>query len=119
MRSPDANARRRGAQAHPDRTSSLLGDTIMLTPLIAKCRAALARCRNRDDVRGALCRALCRPTVRRSRIAVRSRDPATLKPLLAQTGFDLALIPGDNRLSWLARALGARWIVAFSGDSPR
>jgi ADP-heptose:LPS heptosyltransferase len=47
------------------------------------------------------------------------RDPATLKPLLAQTGFDLALIPGDNRLSWLARALGARWIVAFSGDSPR
>jgi ADP-heptose:LPS heptosyltransferase len=27
-------------------------------------------------------------------------------------------VPGDSRLSWLARALDARWIVAFAGDSP-
>src|SRR5207244_4289820 len=26
--------------------------------------------------------------------------------------------PGDNRVSWLALALGARWIVAFGGDRP-
>jgi len=48
-------------------------------------------------------------------------DPAvasTLRALLAEPGYDLALVPADNRLSWLARALGARWIVAFAGDSP-
>jgi len=45
-------------------------------------------------------------------------DASTLAPLLAGRGFDIALLPGDNRLSWLARAAGARWIVAFAGDSP-
>ncbi len=44
------------------------------------------------------------------------RDPGTLMELLQQSGFDLALVPGDNRYSWLALALGAKWIVAFSGD---
>ena len=38
--------------------------------------------------------------------------------LLQEPGFDLALIPGDNRHSWLAQAMGARWIVAFAGDRP-
>jgi hypothetical protein len=47
------------------------------------------------------------------------RDRATLAPLRAAGPFGLALVPGDNRLSWLARALGADWIVAFAGDSPR
>jgi ADP-heptose:LPS heptosyltransferase len=46
-------------------------------------------------------------------------DVGTLRALRAESGFDLALVPGDNRLSWLARALDARWIVAFEGDSPR
>ncbi len=32
--------------------------------------------------------------------------------------FDLAILPADNRWSWLARALGARWIVAIAGDRP-
>lgn len=32
--------------------------------------------------------------------------------------LDLAIIPGDNRHAMLARALGARWIVALAGDRP-
>jgi hypothetical protein len=94
----------------------LLGDTIMLTPLIAKCRVRW------PDAEIVMTCAVPYAGLYAGRpYGVRAlpydpRDPATLKPLLAQTGFDLALIPGDNRLSWLARALGARWIVAFSGD---
>jgi hypothetical protein len=45
------------------------------------------------------------------------RDPAA-SPLWRERGFDLALVPGDNRFSWLALALDARWIVAFAGDRP-
>jgi ADP-heptose:LPS heptosyltransferase len=41
-----------------------------------------------------------------------------LGELLAEQGFDLALVPGDNRYSWLAAALDAAWIVAFAGDRP-
>jgi hypothetical protein len=28
-------------------------------------------------------------------------------------------VPGDNRYGWFSRALGARWVVGFSGDRPR
>ena len=96
----------------------LLGDTIMLTPLVAKCRA---RWPDADIV-------LTCPTAYAELYSSRPygvtaipydpRDVATLPPLFAAAPFDLALVPADNRLSWLARALGARWIVAFAGDSP-
>jgi ADP-heptose:LPS heptosyltransferase len=38
--------------------------------------------------------------------------------LLEYGPFDLAFVLGDNRYSWLARAVGARWIVGFEGDRP-
>jgi ADP-heptose:LPS heptosyltransferase len=97
----------------------LLGDTIMLTPLIAKCRTLWPAA----DI------AMTCPVAYAGLYAARPygvralpydpRDASTLGPVLAERGFDLALLPGDNRLSWLARAAGARWIVAFAGDSPR
>jgi len=33
--------------------------------------------------------------------------------------YDLAYIAGDNRYSWLARAIGARWIVGIGADLPQ
>jgi ADP-heptose:LPS heptosyltransferase len=33
----------------------------------------------------------------------------------AQNGFDLAIVPGENRYAWHAAACDARWIVGFSG----
>ena len=114
--------RRRRAPAAPRRIliahHLLLGDTIMLTPLVAKCRARWP---------GAEIVMTC-PLAYASLYDGRPyglhampydpRDIGTLGPLVAASGYDLALVPGDNRLSWLARALDARWIVAFAGDSP-
>ena len=45
------------------------------------------------------------------------RAPAR-SALWREPGFDLAFVPGDNRMSWLALALGSRWIVGFGGDRP-
>lgn len=44
---------------------------------------------------------------------------ATVAAMLRQDGFDLAIVPGDNRHAWLAAALRSRWIVAHAGDRPR
>ena len=33
--------------------------------------------------------------------------------------FDLTFIAGDNRYSWLARAMGSRWIIGIEGDKPQ
>jgi hypothetical protein len=113
-----------GRRAPPQQTRRILiahqlrlGDTLMLTPLIAKLRE-----RHRDaDLVMALPEAYAplyanRPYGLRA-IGWNPRSPAT-SALWRERGFDLALVPGDNRFSWLALALGARWIVAFAADRP-
>jgi ADP-heptose:LPS heptosyltransferase len=113
---------RRVAPASPKRIliahHLLLGDTIMLTPLIAKCRA-----RWPDADIAMICPVPYAGLYAAQPFGVCAmpydpRDASTVKALRAERGFDLALVPADNRLSWLARALDARWIVAFAGDSP-
>ena len=119
----DAFGRRRTAPQTPQRVliahDLLLGDTLMLTPLLAKCRE---RWPSADIVM------TCSPPYR-GLYAMRPygvrvlpydpRDIRSLQRLRAESGFDLAIVPGDNRYSWLARALAARWVVGFSGaDAP-
>lgn len=114
--------RRRSVSSRPQRIliahHLLLGDTIMLAPLLKKLRAQYPE---------AEIVMTCRPTfvplfeaqpygVRV--VAFDPRDVRTFWPLYRERGFDLALLPADNRFSWLARALDARWIVAFEGDWP-
>ena len=116
------SARRRQPPAAPHRIliahHLLLGDTLMLTPLLAKLRARYPAA----EIVMAAPRAIAPLYQNRpygvSALPYDPRDGATLRALLAAGGFDLALVPGDNRYSWLARAAGARWIVAFSGDRP-
>ena len=95
----------------------LLGDTLMLTPLLAKLRERYPRA----DVIMALPEPFA-PLYASAPYGVRAvgwnpRVPAA-SAIWREAGFDLALVPGDNRFSWLALALGSRWIVAFGGDRP-
>jgi len=96
----------------------LLGDTLTLAPLLAKLR-----CNYPDaDIVMTTPKALAplyegRPYA----VQVAPYDPAdfgTLRALGRTSGFDLALVPADNRYSWLALALDARWIEAYAGDRP-
>ncbi len=95
----------------------LLGDTLMLTSLLAKLRARYPLA----DIVMALPEAFA-PLYQRAPYGMRAlgwnpRAPAR-SPLWRERGFDLAFVPGDNRVSWLAQALGSRWIVGFGGDRP-
>lgn len=116
------SAGRRKAMRNPARIlvshNLLLGDTLMLAPLLAKLRAQHP---------GADVVMTVSPPIaplyagRPYGVRVASydpRDPASHAALFAESGYDLAIVPGDNRYSWLAAALGARWIVAFGGDRP-
>jgi ADP-heptose:LPS heptosyltransferase len=95
----------------------LLGDTLMLTALIAKLRERHPAA----DIVMALPEPYA-PLYAGAPYRVRAigwspRDPAASK-LWREESFDLAIVPGDNRMSWLALALRSRWIMAFDGDSP-
>jgi ADP-heptose:LPS heptosyltransferase len=96
----------------------LLGDTLMLTPLVAKLRAL------HPDAGITLLAAprfvplyATRPYGVRA-AAFKPSDASTARALLAQGPFDLALVVGDNRYSWLAAAMGAQHVVAHAGDQP-
>lgn len=97
----------------------LLGDTLMLTPLLAKIRARWPDADVAMTVPAAFLPLYATGPYRVRALAFEPKDPATLHALWREAGFDLALVPGDNRFSWLAAAMGARWIVAFAGDRPR
>lgn len=94
----------------------LLGDTLMLTPLVKKLRT-----RHPDaDIAMTVPDAIA-PLYATKPYGVRAlpfdprRSPGAL---FEEAPFDLALVPGDNRYAWLAAAMRARHIVAFDGDRP-
>ena len=96
----------------------LLGDVLMLTPLLAKLRQQYPQA---DIVMAAPKAVTALYEKRPYGIEVHPfdpRDPATVQALKKRGGYDMAIIPGDNRYSWLARALNAGWIIAFDGDRP-
>src|SRR5689334_13182088 len=83
----------------------LLGDTIMLTPLVAKLRET-----HPDADIALLAAPAFAPLFASHPYGVRalpfspSRSQTT-RALLAEAPFDLAVVPGDNRYSWLAAAM--------------
>jgi len=94
----------------------LLGDTLMVTALVAK----LSERHPAADIAMMVPRASAalyatRPYGVRA-IAWDTREPP--RALFGEAPFDLAFVPGDNRYAWHAAAMRARWIVAFAGDRP-
>jgi ADP-heptose:LPS heptosyltransferase len=96
----------------------LLGDTLMLTALLAKLRARHPSAQIVLTVPRAFADLYATRPYGVIAHPFDPRDFATFRALLARPRFDLAILPADNRWSWLARALGARWIVGLAGDRP-
>lgn len=95
-----------------------LGDTLMTTSLLAKIRKNFPM-------------AKIYVAIPESFIELYSTNPYGVIPvrfnifncktffnLLKLPKIDWAIIPGDNRYGWTAFAIGARWIIGFSGDIP-
>ena len=94
----------------------LLGDTLMLSPLLKKLRSLHPGAEIAMTMSPAIA-----PLYATKPWDVRALpfDPrGDLGPLFAEAPFDVAYVPGDNRYAWLAAAMRARWIIAFGGDRP-
>jgi len=120
-----ATAGRRKPRANPQRIliahSLLLGDTLMLTALIARLRARYPRAEIVMTVAPAWLPLYSGNPYKVKAIAWDAHSAggfARARKASGKGGFDLAIVPGDNRHALLARALGARWIVAMAGDRP-
>ncbi|MFC0573095.1 glycosyltransferase family 9 protein [Paraburkholderia solisilvae] len=96
----------------------LLGDTLLLTPLLAKLRTQYPRA----DIMLACPKAIV-PLYAGQPFGVIAlpfdpRDLATVRSVLRSGPYDLGIVAGDNRHSWLALASGCRWIIAHANDAP-
>ena len=96
----------------------LLGDTLMLTPLLARLRARHPSAEIVMTVATSYAPLYAGRPYGVLAHPFDARDLATFWPLLRGPRFDLVILPADNRWSWLARALGAAWIVGLAGDRP-
>jgi ADP-heptose:LPS heptosyltransferase len=116
---------RRRPSARPERIliahSLLLGDTLMLTALLARLRGRYPRAEIVMTVAPAWQSLYSGAPYGVKAVAWDAHSAlsfARLRQSLGNKAFDLAIVPGDNRHALLARALGARWIVALAGDRP-
>ncbi len=97
----------------------MIGDTLLMTHIAAKARHAWPDAEIVMTASPATAPLFAGRPWNIDAIAFDLAAGATLDAYVRRGAFDLAIVPGDNRYGWLARALGSRWIVGFSGDRPR
>lgn len=95
----------------------LLGDTLMLTPLLKKLRLRYPQAQIVMTVPRAFAPLYAGRPYGVEALPFEPREHADLAALHRKRGFDLALLPAENRYSWLARALASDEIAAF--EDPR
>lgn len=97
----------------------LLGDTLMLAALLAGLRerhpAAVITMTVAPEL---LPLFSTRPYGVRA-VAYDPRDANAQRALASADGYDIAIVPGDNRHVLLALAAGARWTIAAAADRPQ
>jgi ADP-heptose:LPS heptosyltransferase len=98
----------------------LLGDTAGLAALLAKARSLWPDALIVITVPTALMPLFAGKPYGVEAVAFDTRDPSIAQTLVSRcpTGYDLAIVPGDNRHTVLARAAGAWHVVAFAADTP-
>jgi ADP-heptose:LPS heptosyltransferase len=115
-----SGTRRRPADPHRILVAHqlLLGDTLMLTPLLARLRRRHPEAEIVMTVSHGQVPLYAHRPYGVAALAYDSRDLASAKQLLELDPFDLAVVPGDNRYAMLAHALGSAWVIALAGGRP-
>ena len=94
----------------------LLGDTLMLTALLARLRTRWPQTAIVMTVAPAMLPLYAGRPYGVEVLPFDAHRAATARRIMRSGPYDLALVPGDNRATWLAHAARARWVVAL--DEP-
>ena len=112
-RRPPAEDVRRILVAH----NLLLGDTLMLTPLVARLRHRHPKAQLVMTCPPAFLPLYEGRPYGLTTVPFEPRDRHSLTQLRALGPFDLAIVPAESRHGWLARAAGARWVRGYAGGA--
>ena len=96
----------------------LLGDTLMLAPLLAALRQRYPEAKLFVTSSPAYAGLFSGKPYGATVLPYSERQPDALAALAPADDCDIAILPGDNRHAIAARAIGAQWIVGFAGGRP-
>ena len=96
----------------------LLGDTLMLAALLARVRRLHPNAAIDITVSPACLPLFAAHPYGATAIAWSPHHPGLTRAITRRGPYDLAFVPGENRHALLARAAGARWVVALERDTP-
>ena len=94
----------------------LLGDTILLAPLLKALERRYPNAERVLLVRPAFVPLFAGRPYGVSVLPFSRRDTSSQQAVMQSGPYDLAFVPDDNRYAWLARAAGAGWIAGFAAD---
>ncbi len=96
----------------------LLGDTLLLAPLMKRIHEKYPHAK-----KFILVKPIFIPLFENTpyQFKALSFDPKSFLDIwnIFKSGpYDLCFVLGDNRYSWLAKAVGSKWVIGIEGDSP-
>jgi ADP-heptose:LPS heptosyltransferase len=96
----------------------LLGDTLMLTPLLKKLRRQYPLAEIALTMQQAFLPLYAGRPYGVQALAFEPHDAHSVDRIIGSGPYDLGIVPGDNRHSWLAFAARCSHVVAHAGDRP-
>ncbi len=96
----------------------LLGDTLLLAPLMKRLNEKYPHAKKYALAKPAFVPLFGNTPYGFTALSFNPRSFLSLWKIFCYGPYDLAFIAGDNRYSWLAKAVGSRWIQGIEGDTP-
>ena len=96
----------------------LLGDTLLLAPLMKRIHEKYPKAQNYALAKPSFIPLFGNAPYGFTALSFNPRSFLSLWKIFCEGPYDLAFIAGDNRYSWLARAVGSRWVIGIEGDMP-
>ncbi|MGN6667098.1 MAG: glycosyltransferase family 9 protein [Trinickia sp.] len=95
-----------------------LGDTLLLTPLLAKLREQYPEAKIVLTCPKAIVPLYSGRPFGVDALPLDFHHPELVREVLRSGPYDLGIVAGDNRHAWRALAARCKWIVAHAGDKP-
>jgi ADP-heptose:LPS heptosyltransferase len=97
----------------------LLGDTLLLAPLMKRINEKYPAARKYTFAKPAFVPFFENLPYGFNALSFNPKSFLSLWEIFFAGPYDLTFIAGDNRYSWLAKAIGSRWIIGIEGDRPQ
>jgi len=96
----------------------LLGDTLLLAPLMKRIHEKYPNAQKYVLAKPTFAPLFGNAPYGFKALSYHPKSFLSVWKIFCEGPYDLTFIAGDNRYSWLARAVGSRWIQGIKGDTP-